>query len=297
MCPDDLTQTFNIEDHPGAANYYWEVDGVEVGTATQPALEETITFDGPGTYELCIDVDNKPCILVQDEPQPLCKTITVLNTSADSGDLSATTSPACPTEEITYSTTGWADDAAFDQWIILTDDTGEIIQAIEDDEDSFTADECITYTAYSYNFYNDSTFTVPIIGNNINDFEACDLCFCELTELDLTWEDTESPVFDSPPIDTTITCFEGLAPVGEIDFTDNCLGSQVVQGTETGDANLCDGGSYTRTWMITDSCGNSAMHTQLITVDPIPLAVFTVFPPDTTLSCADLLDNEVELNY
>ncbi|MBK8625963.1 MAG: hypothetical protein IPN86_10495 [Saprospiraceae bacterium] len=46
----------------------------------------------------------------------------------------------------------------------------------------------------------------------------------------------------------------------------------------------CDGGTITRTWTVTDLCGNSDTKTQVITLLPIPPALFTPFD-DVTVAC------------
>jgi len=68
------TGSYSIEAHPGAIEYHWSVDGVEIesGTEADGYLGFDYTFPGAGTYEICVDVSNKPCIEVYDEPDPLC---------------------------------------------------------------------------------------------------------------------------------------------------------------------------------------------------------------------------------
>ena len=298
VCDDGADYDFFLEEpHPGAVNYFWYLDNDEIDGSGIDALDITTSFPGPGEYEICVDVDNKPCIQQDEDPEPLCKTVTVLDNSADAGDISATTSPSCPDETINYSITGFTDDPLFEQWIILTDDTGMIIEASEGTSGSYTEDECITYTIYSYNFYSDSIMIDPVVGGNVNDFEECMSCFCDFTSLDITWEDTEAPTFDAPPADATTDCLDDFGAVGEIAFTDNCLGTGMVQGTETGSATLCDGGMLTRTWTVMDSCGNETTHTQTVTVNPIPIADFIDVPADETLSCADQLNGDVDIDY
>lgn len=298
VCDDGASYDYYLDEpHPGAVNYFWYLDNSEINGSGIDALDVSTTFPGPGEYEICVDVDNKPCILETDPPEPLCKTITVLDNSADAGDLTATTSPACPEETIDFSTTGFTSDTGFEQWLVLTDDSGEIIYTVEDSSGSYTSDECISYTLYSYNFYIDSIGIVPVVGQNVNNFEECMGCFCDFTQIVLVWEDDEAPTFDAPPADATTDCLDDFGAVGEIAFTDNCLGSGMVQGTETGDATLCEGGELIRTWTVMDSCGNETTHTQIVTVNPIPLAAFIDVPADESLSCADQLSGDVDIDY
>ncbi len=288
------TATFSVTDHVGAVNYHWFVDDVSE-QVEEDGLTFDYTFPSAGVYTICVDVDNEPCIDISDAPAELCKTVTVLDTEADAGNMEGGT--ACPGGTITYSATGYAVSDFMDQWVFVVDATGEILQADEGDSGSFTYDYCGTFSVYSYNFYNDSTFTIPVIGENFNDFETCNDCFCDLDVALLTFEDTSPPTFDSEPADITINCFDGLDPMEDLAFTDDCMGAGFAEGVEEGMADLCDGGSYTRTWTMVDSCGNSVSYTQNIEVEQVPQAEFTNIPDDENLSCADLIDGQVSVDY
>ena len=88
-----------------------------------------------------------------------------------------------------------------------------------------------------------------------------------------TREDTEAPDFDNAPEDVTVDCAVGLPEVPVVTVTDNCEGSDATAPTivfsESPAYNIECTGSYTvsRTWLATDCSGNSATHTQYITVE------------------------------
>ncbi len=288
------TGDYSVTSHDGAVNYYWYVDGVEEDDGEE-LLTFSYDFPAAGEYEICVDVDNPPCIEVDDAPDQLCKTVVVLDAEADAGTMDDYT--ACPGEEIMFSVDDYAVSEFLDQWVFVTDDSGEILYANNADNGVFTHEYCATFNVYSYNFYIDSTFTIPVVGENYNDFEECNSCFCDIDMGVLTFEDTEIPVFDEPPGDMTFVCFDELPPMEALNYGDNCMDPGTVDGVEEGSHTICDGGSYTRTWTIVDSCGNVAEHVQNITIEIVPPAIFLDIPDDENLSCADLIDGEVPVNY
>ena len=288
-----------MEDHPGAVEYGWFLDGPQIDKGPD-LLTVDVDFPAPGEYQLCVDVDNKPCILISENPEELCKTITITDGEADAGDITADTSPSCPNTEISFSVANYTDTDDFDQWLFLTDATGEILYAVQSDAGAYTNTVCDTYTVYSYNFYNaaETPYVLPVLGDNVNDFSAdCMACFCDLESLEITWEDTEMPTFTNPPGDITVDCYDEVAIIPDLDYTDNCLPDGTVVGIDMGSSDACAGGSYTRTWTVTDLCGNETTHIQTITVDPAPVPVFTNIPDNMNLSCADLADGEVSVDY
>ena len=295
--PDGDDILYSINKVFGAEEYYWYVDGVFTNYTSTP-LELLVSWDSPGLHEICVDVDKLPCIEEDDEPDQLCKTICVIPSEADAGSISATPSPECPGNDITIEATGYNNIPELTEYIFVTDDSGEIIFTELGDFSTFTADECGTYTAYSYNFKDNETFNAPLIGQTIPDIADCDTtCFCAMEPIDFVIEDNEDPVFTSPPGDLDIDCFDGLAAMEDLDWTDNCAGAGTVTGTESGSADLCTGGTYTRTWTYTDMCDNDVTHTQTINVSAVPEATFDMEPADVTVECVtEVLPSDI-LNF
>ena len=105
----------------------------------------------------------------------------------------------------------------------------------------------------------------------------------------ITVQDTVKPVFNmSAPKDTVVDC-DKVPGWPVITATDNCTGNvQVFTNSKTVKLPGNCAGNYqeTRTWTVTDECGNKSTMQQIITVQDTTKPVFTVKPPaDTMVSC------------
>ena len=103
--------------------------------------------------------------------------------------------------------------------------------------------------------------------------------------------DTVSPVILDVPDSLFLQCASGVpvASPDSITVTDNCAGSIFVTVTDsiTNDTVCPNQFTLIRTWTATDTCGNLATATQIITVfDSIPPVLYDV-PADTGVCCAD----------
>ncbi len=112
-------------------------------------------------------------------------------------------------------------------------------------------------------------------------------------------QDVTPPVFDCPA-DITINCDEStdLADTGMATATDNCAASGpppaelVVTFNEVSTQGQgCSQYSYIiiRTWEATDACGNTAVCSQVITVQDLVPPTITC-PPDIEVDCSDPTD-------
>ena len=84
-------------------------------------------------------------------------------------------------------------------------------------------------------------------------------------------QDTTAPTF-TVPADVTIECDESTDPSNTGDVTDemdNCDSAPVVAYTDIEDLTGCGGytGTITRTWTVTDACGNVTTKVQVITIE------------------------------
>ena len=143
-------------------------------------------------------------------------------------------------------------------------------------------------------------------------FEAVGDCGRILsTTVTVTRDDTQNPVVLSGPQDMTVECdnVPPMAPGSSITATDNCEGPlTITDGLELRiDGNCPSNYTLDRRWTITDACGNSTVHTQLVTVqdttDPVIVAEDMVeiacedWPVDTAIATASDNCGNVELTF
>jgi gliding motility-associated-like protein len=106
--------------------------------------------------------------------------------------------------------------------------------------------------------------------------------------------DEDTPEFIVTPADLTINCGDSI-PVYTFAATDNCdtdivitrmdsISTQTFNGTST---DVCF--EITRRWIATDNCGNTDMHTQILTVIDTIDPQFVNIPTDLTIECTDAI--------
>ena len=283
--------TYMVEDLDGAATYYWYLDGNLIGQTPDP--ENTLSWPTAGTFELCVDAANDPCVPVTDDPAQLCTTITVYD--SDAGNLTVNPNPLCPGEVANISVSGYNDGPDNAQAILITDASGTIIEVIPGDAGTFTSDECEVFTVWSYN-YIPAIGTVPTVGSNVNSIDCAAEC-CDLVSEPLSFEDKNAPQFTNTPADVTFDCFSEVPPMADLPWTDDCMGSGNAPGVETGTADFCNGGNLLRTWTVKDSCENAAEHVQKITINPPPPPAFQNPPADLTVDCDAIPTSGQDLTY
>ena len=284
------TETYSVETLLGAATYHWFVDGVLVGTSSTPTFD--IAWATAGSYQLCIDASNDPCVPITDLPVELCTTINVYESEA--GTITAPT-PLCPNDVANISVSGYNMGIDNAQAILITDASGVILEVISGGSGTYTSTTCGTFTLYSYN-YIPAIGTVPVVGNNVSAFDCAVEC-CDLESMILSFEDTDPPVFPNPPADEILTCADLVPIMTDLDWTDNCDGSGTVAGMESGSADACNGGTITRNWEYIDGCGNTATYIQTITVSAAPAPTFTNPPTDQTVTCDNIPTSAADLSY
>ncbi|MFT7450952.1 MAG: hypothetical protein ACI9VN_001673, partial [Patescibacteria group bacterium] len=285
------TETYTVDDLDGAFTYHWFVDGVLEGQT--PTNTYNHLWSTPGTYNLCVDASNDPCVPITDLPDEICLTITVYE--SDAGTLTVAPNSLCPDEIANISVTGYNMGADYGQAILITDPSGLIVEVINASTGTFSSAICAEYVVYSYNYIL-ATGTPPVVGNNVNAID-CALECCDLVDENLIFEDTENPQFPSPPANLILDCADLIPVMTDLEWTDNCDGSGMVAGTESGSADVCSGGSITRTWEYTDVCGNQVVYTQLISADPTTAPTFTNPPADIMVTCDNIPTNAPDLDY
>ncbi|HSF89092.1 MAG TPA: gliding motility-associated C-terminal domain-containing protein [Saprospiraceae bacterium] len=202
------TETYSVETLDGAGIYHWFLDGVLIGQTPNNIL--SWMWDTPGTYELCIDASNDPCVPITDAPLPLCVTIEVQETNA--GVLNLPSSTLCRSEIASISSIGYSSGVDNTQVILITDASGIIVQVIQAAAGTFTSWSGGIFTVYAYNFITESG-SIPLVGSNINAINCGQAC-CDLVSGTITFQDLQATVSnivchnngtDDDPSDDTFT--------------------------------------------------------------------------------------------
>jgi hypothetical protein len=102
----------------------------------------------------------------------------------------------------------------------------------------------------------------------------------------ITVDDTQAPVLAAAPANVTVECIEDVPDMITLSWTDNCDAGGNVSGVDTELIGGACGGTITRTWNVSDACGNPAeTRTQTITVDDTKAPVLSGVPGDVTVEC------------
>lgn len=75
---------FTVEQVNGAGEYNWFLDGEIIAITDDPELE--IEWPEEGSFELCVQTSNDPCIPLSEAPQPICITVEVFYPLDDLGE-------------------------------------------------------------------------------------------------------------------------------------------------------------------------------------------------------------------
>lgn len=244
------TETYIVEALDGAGIYHWFLDGVLVGQTAIASLNRI--WDAPGTYELCVDASNDPCVPIADAPLPLCVTIVVHET--DAGVLDVPPFALCVNEIAAISTDGYNGGAANTQVILITDASGIIVQVIPAASGTFTSWSSGTFMVYAYNFITESG-TIPLVGSDINDIDCGTAC-CDLFSQLITFQYLEATVSnvlchnngtDNDPSDDTFTfdlLVTGPSPGGAWRSSDGTLNGTFGVMLNCGPYFIADGELY-----------------------------------------------------
>ncbi len=118
-------------------------------------------------------------------------------------------------------------------------------------------------------------------------FTAKDLCGNTSTAMQkITIRDTEAPVFTNVPQNTTVQC-DKIPPLGAFTLTatDNCDANPIISDpVEKIVKGSCNGRFVnTRTWTVTDGCGNKSDYTQTLIVEDTIKPIVLRVPNDITV--------------
>jgi gliding motility-associated-like protein/uncharacterized repeat protein (TIGR01451 family) len=104
-----------------------------------------------------------------------------------------------------------------------------------------------------------------------------------------TRQDTVAPKFVGVPANITLSCSASLPTVLPT-ATDNCdLNPRITMADVTARGTCASNYVLTRTWTVTDKCGNSATASQLITVEDKTRPTLVGVPANVTLACGQVV--------
>jgi hypothetical protein len=148
------------------------------------------------------------------------------------------------------------------------------------------SDACTTVAAADITFSDDvsndgctkvivRTWTIRDTCGNIN-----------VRDQRLTYTDGKKPSFTNFPPTKTVNCDEGTTPefTGAPTGTDDCTLNPSVDFDDSNNGNGCTGG-ITRTWTVTDACGNTFSQPQTILITDTIKPAFDFFPENTNIEC------------
>ncbi len=275
------TETYSVEALDGAGIYHWFLNGVLVGQTPITSLNKT--WDTPGTYELCIDASNDPCIPITDAPSPLCVTIVVHET--DAGVLDVPPSALCVNEIAAISTAGYNGSAGNTQVLLITDAAGIIVQVIPAAAGTFTSVLSGTFMVYAYNFIAESG-TLPLVGSDISAIDCGGAC-CDLFSQMITFQDLQATV-------SNIVCDNNATDNDPSD--DTYTFDLFVTGPSPGEAWRSSDGTLNGTFGVILNCGpyfiaDGGLYFDLHDFDiPTCSTSISVTPPDVCSVCFQVID-------
>ncbi|MDG1674298.1 MAG: hypothetical protein P8H88_02530, partial [Flavobacteriales bacterium] len=102
----------------------------------------------------------------------------------------------------------------------------------------------------------------------------------------ITIQDTTAPTFNETlPGDMTVEC-DNVPDMAVLTASDNCQDVTVMPASSIMEGDCPDSYTITRSWSVSDDCGNSTSHTQTITVQDTTAPELTI-PADYTAECSD----------
>lgn len=138
-------------------------------------------------------------------------------------------------------------------------------------------------------------------GNIIYSWEYTDDCGnAFIHEQMITILPPALPFFIDLPSDITVECSDGSSEAIDLMVSNSTLvdcSFEVAVSPTVNNLNDDCGNQVSYTWEFTDDCGNSISHTQIINIDPAPIAAFIDPPLDITINCEDYNAETLSINY
>jgi len=207
----------------------------------------------------------------------------------------------------TYTATdGCGNSTVFEQEISISDNEAPIFENVLEE----ITVNCDDFEEIPVPIVSDNCSEVNISHSDVPGNEACvsglsrtwiatDACGNQSTFIQQIFiVDTTAPVFTEFPEDATFSC-EDILNIGDevISYNDNCSNVELSIEESTLPGECEDTYTLTRTYTITDACGNSNSADWIISVvDNTPPFLFGV-PDDVTLSCTEEATDAVVLAF
>ncbi|MFT4986151.1 MAG: hypothetical protein ACI8U0_001793, partial [Flavobacteriales bacterium] len=103
--------------------------------------------------------------------------------------------------------------------------------------------------------------------------------------------DTTAPTLTGVPSNVTVECADDVLAPAQPAASDNCDPNPTLGFNESSEMVGCVV-TMTRTWTVTDDCGNATFYTQLITVEDTTSPEVETAPADVTIECNEALPTE-----
>jgi hypothetical protein len=137
----------------------------------------------------------------------------------------------------------------------------------------------VTYTEVRTNGNCPSSYTLT------RTWTAVDACGNTSSKTQtITVQDTQAPVLSAAPADVTVEC-DAVPAAAILTATDNCDAPVVVYHESRTNGNSPSNYTLTRTWTVTDACGNTSSAAQTITVRDTKKPVLSAAPANVTVEC------------
>ncbi|MFO7755202.1 MAG: hypothetical protein R6V34_04365, partial [Bacteroidales bacterium] len=327
-CPETITRTYEVADNCGNTSQITQTITVNdvtaptvAGSLTDATVEGCSAADAPAAETTVAGLETLPGGITIDDNCSLDGDITVSNVDISSG--------SCPVEVTrTYTLT---DECGNSETVVHTIYVDDNILPVFDAVPGDLTAECDISEQPAYSDYAEFTAAGGNVTDNcsvdptsftlvseVSDGSSCPETVTRTYRISddcgntadyvqtISIEDVTDPVFDAVPGDLTAECdiseqpayadyAEFTAAGGSV--TDNC-GIDATSFTLLSE--VSDGGScpetVTRTYRISDDCGNTADYVQTISIEDVTDPVFDAVPGDLTAEC-DISEQPAYADY
>ncbi len=294
-CPETITRTYSVTDFCGNQTLVYQI--ITIGDAILPTASNPL----PVTVQCSADVPAPDVSVVSDEADNGTPPIVSWEDDTSDGN-------SCP-ETITrrYRVTDNCGNFIFvTQTITVQDVTAPVFAATPANVTVACTADVPAMTTLAYTDNCDAAGSVT--GTDVSDGNSCpetitrtwtvtDACGnTTSTSQTIVVHDLVAPVFAAAPANVTVACAADVPAMTTLAYTDNCDAAGSVTGTDVSDGNSCPE-TITRTWTVTDACGNTTSTSQTILVHDLVAPVFAAAPAAVTVECLADVPAMTNLGY